>query len=260
MELVEQPWLLDWQELLSAQQRTSGGAGERELAELVVAAEVGTYSWTCTDWAMTLVECSECAAELGTGPVDCVRCALAEELRWSWDHHGHPGAITALEHSLRVARAVLRAPHRTRDTVVKTWRLCLPFLLAGDVATAGEIQRIRAQVLAGHYDELARPTTQVEVTTMPELFWRRGGSGSVRVEYEPNSERQQDAARRLLQARAHARSAEPPADAVREPDEDQAPDRVDGDPDDGDQHDGDQHDGDQHEEGLSRASGWHELR
>jgi hypothetical protein len=172
-ELVDQYWLLDWQELLAAEQLAEGGSGERELAELVLADEVGRHPWTCTDWAMTLVTCSQCGDEPATGPVDCVRCAMADGLRWSWDHTGHPDAMTAGEHALRVARATLRAPHRARAATVGAWRLLLPFLLVGELPTVGQVRRIRAAVLAGAYADLARCATHVELASFPELPWRR---------------------------------------------------------------------------------------
>ncbi|MFI9815252.1 hypothetical protein [Saccharothrix variisporea] len=180
-ELVDQYWLLDWQELLAAEKLAEGGAGEKELAELVLADEVGRHPWTCTDWAMTLVTCAHCGEEPATGPVDCVRCATADEVRWAWDHAGYPHAMTAGEHALRVARAVLRAPHRRRPTVVGAWRLLMPFLLVGELPTAGQVRRIRAHVLAGAYAELAGCTTHVELAGFPELPWRR----SARVEHQP---------------------------------------------------------------------------
>ncbi|MDQ2583452.1 hypothetical protein CKY47_05535 [Saccharothrix yanglingensis] len=172
-ELVDQYWLLDWQELLAAEQLAEGGAGERELAELVLADQVGRHPWTCTDWAMTLVSCSQCGEELATGPVDCVRCAMADGLRWSWDHGGHPTSITAGEHALRVARAALRAPHRRRGPVVLGWRLLMPFLLVGELPTVGQVRRVRAAVLAGAYAELAACTSHGDLTGYPELPWRR---------------------------------------------------------------------------------------
>jgi hypothetical protein len=207
---VDQFWLLDWQELVAAER----AVGERELAEVVLGSDVGAHPWTCTDWAMTLVTCSACAVELGTGDLACIRCAVADELRWSWNHEAYPDTMTANEHALRVARAVLRAPHRHRDVVVKSWRLCLPFLLVGELPTPGEIQRIRAHVLAGNSAALAACTTHVEMTGLPELFWRRGTPGSTRAEYEPHAERQEDNARQPLQHPPHPRSAQPATDPV----------------------------------------------
>ncbi|MFD1148832.1 hypothetical protein [Saccharothrix hoggarensis] len=208
-ELVDQYWLLDWQELLAAEQLAEGGSGERELAELVLADEVGRHPWTCTDWAMTLVACSQCGEELGTGPVDCVRCAMADGLRWSWDHAGHPTSITAAEHALRVARATLRAPHRRRDAAVGAWRLLLPFLLVGELPTVGQVRRLRAAVLAGAYPELARCTTHVELTSYPELPWRRP-ERPARADHQPKPQRPREPAPDALDPT----SGEPAADPV----------------------------------------------
>jgi len=210
-ELVDQFWLEDWRELLAAEQLSAGGSGERELAELVLAGEIGSYPWTCTDWAMTLVTCSQCAAEPATGDLDCVRCAMADATRWAWDHAGFPDAITAEEHALRVARAALRAPHRRRPVVVDTWRLVIPFLLVGELATVGQIQRVRAQVLAGGYGDLAECTSHVELAGLPELFWRRG---STRAEHQAKSQRNQHTARDPLQRPPGAWTSEPAPDPV----------------------------------------------
>ncbi|GAB3001109.1 hypothetical protein [Saccharothrix stipae] len=212
-ELVDQYWLLDWQELLAAEQLAEGGAGERELAELVLADQVGRHPWTCTDWAMTLLACSQCGEEPATGPADCVRCAMADGLRWSWDHAGHPSSITASEHALRVARATLRAPHRNRAATVGAWRLLLPFLLVGELPTVGEVQRVRAAVLAGAYGELARCTTHVELVTYPELPWRRP-ERSPRVDHHPKPQRDQRTTAEPLQRAAHPGPGEPAADPV----------------------------------------------
>ena len=220
-ELLDQFWLADWEVLRSYEQ-----LADRELAELVVGADVGRYPWTCVDWAMTLLACSRCGAELGTGPVECVRCAVTEERRWSWDHSAHPYTMNGNEHMLRVARAAMRAPHRRRSTVVQTWRLLLPFLVAGHVVEPHHLDRIRAHVLAGGYPALAACHDLAELAGLPELFWRRGNPISTRVEYEPDSERQQHAARDLFQRQADARAAEPRADAVQDADDDQVPGRV----------------------------------
>jgi hypothetical protein len=212
-ELVDQYWLLDWQELLAAEQLAEGGAGERELAELVLADEVGRHPWTCTDWAMTLLACTRCGEELATGPADCVRCAMADGLRWSWDHAGHPEAISAGEHALRVARATLRAPHRSRAATVGAWRLLLPFLLVGELPTVGQVRRIRAAVLAGAYADLAGCTTHVELASFPEVPWRRP-ERSPRVEHQAKAQRDQHATADAVQGAPNPGPGEPAADPV----------------------------------------------
>lgn len=210
-ELVDQYWLLDWQVLLAAEQLAEGGSGERELAELVLADEVGHHPWTCTDWAMTLVTCSQCGDELATGPADCVRCAMADGLRWSWDHAGYPHAMTAGEHALRVARATLRAPHRARAATVGAWRLLMPFLLVGALPTVGQVRRIRAAVLAGAYADLARCATHVKLASFPELPWRRPERPS-RPDHQPRSPRDQRATADPVRERSTPGAHEPAAD------------------------------------------------
>jgi hypothetical protein len=172
-ELVDQFWLLDWQALLAAEGVGPGSGDERELAEAVLTDQVGRHPWTCTDWAMGLLECTACGAELGTGRRDCMPCTMADERRWEWDHQGCPDAMTPNEHELRVGRAVLRAEHRYRPTTVQTYRLTLPFVLAGESTEPGEARRIRAHLLAGGYDALAECRGYPEMAALPFLPWRR---------------------------------------------------------------------------------------
>lgn len=165
-------WLADWYSLLTESDVVPGDRRERDLAEHVVAAEVGTYPWTCVDWAMTGIECPSCGVVLGTGPIGCVLCRIADETRWAWDHTAPSGSITANEHALRAARVVLRAPHRHRTTVVLGWRLSLPFVLTGEAAGQLRAPWIKAYLRAGRYDELAAADTFTQLTATPELPWR----------------------------------------------------------------------------------------
>ncbi|KAA2262419.1 hypothetical protein F0L68_14255 [Solihabitans fulvus] len=172
-DAVDALWRPDWQALLAAEGVEPGAEGERELAERVLADEVGRHPWTCTDWALALLTCGQCGSELGAGPLGCVRCTIADTNRWAWDHLGHPGAMTGNEHALRVCRAVLRAPHRQRPTIVQSWQLTMPFLLVGELTTTGQAQRIRAHVLAGRYADLAECASYAAMAGLPELPWRR---------------------------------------------------------------------------------------
>lgn len=132
-------------------------------AETVADAEVGTYAWTCTDWALRQLRCAGCRSELGAGPLDCVGCAAADSARWDWP-------LTPNERQLRAAVVRLRAPHRARPSVVSTSRLILPFLLVGDVVGVRTLRLVRTAVLAGRYDELA---AQDSLAELPALPWRR---------------------------------------------------------------------------------------
>lgn len=162
-------WLADWYSLLDESDVEPGGPGERDLAEEVVAAEIGTYPWTCVDWAMTGIDCPACDAVLGTGPIGCVLCRIADETRWAWDHTAPTGAITPNEHALREARVVLRAPHRHRATVVLGWRLSVPFLLTGEAPGRLRTPWVKAYLRAGRYDELAAADTYTQLAGASEL-------------------------------------------------------------------------------------------
>jgi hypothetical protein len=167
-------WLADWYALLAESAVEPGGFGETDLAEQVVAADVGDYAWTCVDIAMAAIACPECGDALSTGPVGCVLCRIADETRWAWEHLAPAGSITPNEHAIREARAVLRAPHRHRATVVLNWRLRLPFLLTGEPGDAADVrpQWIRAFLRAGRYDEMASAGSYSQLAGTPDLPWR----------------------------------------------------------------------------------------
>lgn len=168
-EIVDQPWLTDWLELLAAERVSAGTESERALASRVISSPVDSFGWTCADWALRLLRCEECGGELGAGDPVCLECAAADAFRWEWDHDAKPIA----GHALRPAVAALRAPHRRRDSVVATWRLVMPFLLAGEVVSAAQLRGIRAGVLAGRYTDLAGLERVVELANLPLLPWRR---------------------------------------------------------------------------------------
>jgi hypothetical protein len=173
-ESVDRFWLEDWRALLSAERVPPGSETERELAALVLAERVGTYPWTCTDWAMRVVDCRYCGAEQGTGEPACVGCTVASQARWAWDFAAMPATMSYNEHALRVAVAGLRATHRHRESVVTGWRLLMPFLLTGELPTNAQAQRLRAYVLAGRYTELAGRATLTDLAAAPGHPWRAG--------------------------------------------------------------------------------------
>lgn len=172
VDAIDGFWLADWQELLADADIDAGGRAERGLAERVVAAAVGEYPWTCVDWAMAAIDCPACGAGLGTGPIGCVLCRIADETRWEWEFAAPECSITPNEHALREARIVLLAPHRHRATVVLTWRLSLPFLLTGEVTGRLRAPWLSAYLRAGRYDELAAAGSYTQLAGTPELPWR----------------------------------------------------------------------------------------
>jgi hypothetical protein len=172
-ERVDDLWWADWRALLDSERVRPGTDAERALAELVHTAEVGTYPWTCTDWALWLLRCDECGGQLGSGDIGCAGCAAADATRWAWDFMAMPQAkMTANEHALRVAVAGLRAPHRHRATVLAGWRLALPLLFVGATPTTRQARRIRLYVLAGRYAELAAQRDFCAMAALPDLPWR----------------------------------------------------------------------------------------
>jgi hypothetical protein len=171
-EQVDDLWWADWRALLDAEHVAPGTDAERGVAELVLSQEVGAYSWTCMDWALWLLRCTECGGQQGSGDLGCVICAASDAARWAWDYAAIPHAMTANEHALRVAVAGLRAPHRHRLPALKGWRLALPFLLTGETPTVAQAQRIRTLILAGRYEELAMQSGFCAMTSLPDLPWR----------------------------------------------------------------------------------------
>lgn len=169
---VDAYWQADWEALLQRGGVAAGTPEERELAGAVVGARPGAYAWTCTDWALRLIECPSCRAELGAGDPGCLSCAGADQGRWAWDHAGVPKAMTHNEHLLRLAVAELRAAERRRAGRVAFWRLTLPFLLVGDTFTAAQARRVRTLLLAGRTEELDEADGYAAMVALPDLPWR----------------------------------------------------------------------------------------
>jgi hypothetical protein len=133
--------------------------------EQVVDAPPGEYPWTCVDGALRQLTCEGCGGELAAGDPSCVGCAAADSARWETQ------ALTSNEHAHRTAAVVLRTPSWRRESVVSTWRLVLPFVLAGAVVPADALRAVRTQVLAGRYEELA--ALEALPLSVPLLPWRR---------------------------------------------------------------------------------------
>jgi hypothetical protein len=151
---LEQFWQADWQRLLAYEQIAPGTPEELLLAQLVLD-EVEAHPWTCLDWAMTLLPCSACGAELGGGPSDCGQCATAfGNTLWAEGLAGQRGAVTGNEHALHVGRFILRYPHRYSTHAVTAWRYSMPRLLTGWLPSTAEAQRAMALIKAGRLAEV----------------------------------------------------------------------------------------------------------
>jgi hypothetical protein len=152
-EAVDLPWALAWAALPDPD------------PVRVIGARAGEYPWPCVDWALRLLPCAGCGGELAAGAPDCPACAAADAARWAL-----PG-LTPHERALRTAVVVLRTPSWRRAAVVSTWRLVLPFVVAGVVPAPAELRAVRAQVLAGGYDALA--ALAAPPLAVPLVPWRR---------------------------------------------------------------------------------------
>ena len=150
---VDRPWESAWAELADPD------------PERIAGAPPGEYRWPCVDAALRRLRCTGCGGELAAGDADCLDCAVADATRWELE------APTPHERALRTAVATLRAPAWRRQSVVSTWRLLLPFVVAGAVPTGAELREVRTQVLAGRYEELAEG--EEFPPTVPLLPWRR---------------------------------------------------------------------------------------
>lgn len=159
-EAVERYWRADWLALLASAGVAPGGDDELLLAG-VVAAELDRHPWSVVDYAMTLLRCEECGAELGGGPQSCGACAFAFGNLWA---PGLEAGATMNEHALRVGRWVARHPHRYSRITVAGWRSSLPLLLTGALPTTAMAQRINAWLKAGgDAADLARYRTFAEI-------------------------------------------------------------------------------------------------
>jgi hypothetical protein len=158
-DVVDRPLRADWASLPDPD------------PSVVADAAPGEYRWTCLDWALRQLRCEGCGGELAAGAPTCVGCAAADAARWEVP------ALTTNEHQLRTAAAYLRAPTWRRESVVRTWRLGLPFLLTGVVLSPVSLREIRTQVLAGKYDELA--ALEALPLVVPALPWRRSPNSEV---------------------------------------------------------------------------------
>lgn len=144
-EALEAIWREDWLALLAAEGIAPGGDDERLLAGMVIA-ELTRHPWTIVDYALTLLRCDECGAELGGGPTECEGCARAFGNLWAPEVEA--GARLD-EHAIRVARLVARHPHRYNRAVATGWRFNLPLILTGALPTIAEAQRLASWLKAG---------------------------------------------------------------------------------------------------------------
>jgi hypothetical protein len=145
-EAVDRYWHADWDALLAAEGISPGSEDEQLLAQAVVA-EQDRHPWTVVDLAMSKVACSACGGPLGGGVKGCAECDFAFGNLWAYDQEAsRQGTMTMNEHALRVARWVIRHPHRFSVNVVTGWRSSLPRMLTGWLPTTREAQSAMAAI------------------------------------------------------------------------------------------------------------------
>ena len=167
-EAVEAIWREDWLAFLAAEGFVPGTPDEALLAGIVVA-EFIRHPWTIVDYALTLLRCEECGSELCGGPIGCGTCAHTFGNLWAPELEA---GATMNEHAMRVARLVMRHPHRFSAAIVAGWRFGLAQLLTGDMADGGQARRLANWLKAGGDPaELAHCRTHDEACA---LLDRRG--------------------------------------------------------------------------------------
>lgn len=144
-EAVEAIWRRDWIAWIQALGIASESPEETALARFV-AESPEPYVWTIADYALTRFKCDTCGQEAGGGPADCPSCAFMFGNLWA--PNLERGA-TLDEHALRVARLVVRHPHRHSPAVAAGWRLSLAAVLAGGIGTGAHARRLAAWLKAG---------------------------------------------------------------------------------------------------------------
>lgn len=142
---VEAIWREDWLAFLTSEGFAPDTPDETLLAGIVVA-EFLRHPWTIVDYALTLLRCDECGAELCGGPLACATCAHTFGNLWSPELEA---GANMNEHALRVARLVVRHPHRFSAAIVTGWRFALAQLLTGDLPDGGQARRLANWLKAG---------------------------------------------------------------------------------------------------------------
>ena len=135
--------MADWAALLTREGVAAASDDERLLADVVIA-EPEQHPFTALDVAMTLLVCDACGAELGASyRQDCWPCAQAfGNALWAENN----GGAGMLEHAWHIGRWVARHHTRHSEATVIGWTSNLPRLLAGELPTTAEAQRMSREL------------------------------------------------------------------------------------------------------------------
>ena len=148
MEAVEASITDAWSRL-----RESGGLGRDEDLARVVLDAPGDHDWRLVDAALDHLQCAACASSLGGGRRGCPACDLADGYRFAGREPDRPGVVPGNEHALRVSTAVLRAPHRYPERIVRGNELFMPLFLDGEMPTRRQQELFLAASRRGLRDD-----------------------------------------------------------------------------------------------------------
>jgi hypothetical protein len=157
MRRVEHPRLRDalreveqtiddaWRDFCAGLGTELGTTDEHHLAEVVLQ-DPSEFDWRVVDGALKQLECGECGESLGAGPRGCTKCDLANGFRFAAREVDRPDVPAGNEHAIRVASAVARTRHRYSPRARCGYELLLPDLLAGELPTTPQAQRVKALI------------------------------------------------------------------------------------------------------------------
>ncbi len=122
-----------------------GTTDQHDLAELVLQ-DPAEFDWRVVDGALKQLGCDEYGERLGAGPLGCAKCDLANGFRFAAREVDRPNVPPGNEHAIRVASAVARTRHRYSPRARCGYELALPGLLAGELPTTPQAQRLKALI------------------------------------------------------------------------------------------------------------------
>ncbi|WP_405058170.1 hypothetical protein OG474_36275 [Kribbella sp. NBC_01505] len=135
-----------WNTLCADSGVTPGTPEAQELAQIVLQ-DTSEFGWRVVDGALKQLTCTECGSGLGTGPLGCTACDLANGLRFAAQEVGN-------EHTIRVSSAVARTRTRYTPRARTSYELLLPGLLESKLPTTAQFQRAKDLINQLTDDEL----------------------------------------------------------------------------------------------------------
>jgi len=139
-----------------------GSVDARELAEIVVQ-DPSEFGWRVVDGALKQLTCTACGSSLGSGPVGCAPCDLANGFRFAAREVDRPNVPRGNEHAIRVSSVVARTRNRYTSRARTGYELFLPELLDGKLPTTPQAQRAKDRINRLSDQELERLVDPVPI-------------------------------------------------------------------------------------------------